>query len=61
MARRGVKKMKEGSGINGILNALDLMNNVEMIDIACQTDPIRIAISAPSIQFEEKKQEPKQT
>ena len=34
MARRGVKKVKEESGINGILNALDLMNNIELVDIA---------------------------
>ena len=57
MARRGVKKMKEGSsGVKSMLYALDLMNNIEMVDIACQTDPIRIALSAPSITFEEKKQ-----
>ena len=61
MARRGVKKVKEESGINGILNALDLMNNIELVDIAVQTDPIRIPISAPSIAFEERKQEPKQS
>ena len=51
--------MKEESGINGLLNALDLMNNVVMQDISVQTDPIRVAISAPSIlivlQFEERK------
>ena len=51
--------MKEESGINGLLNALDLMNNVVMQDISVQTDPIRVAISAPSIQFEERKQEQK--
>lgn len=33
MAKRGIKKVKE-SGINGILNALDLMNNIEIRDIA---------------------------
>lgn len=61
MARRGAKKIKEDSGINGILNALDLMNNVELVDIAVQTEPIRIPISAPSIKFEEKRQEQKQS
>ena len=60
MARRGVKKMKEGSsGVKSMLYALDLMNNIEMVDIACQTDPIRIALSAPSITFEEKKHDRK--
>ena len=60
MARRGIKKMKEGSsGVKSMLYALDLMNNIEMVDIACQTDPIRIALSAPSITFEEKKNERK--
>ena len=51
--------MKGDGGIKSIMNALDLMNNIEMVDIACQTDPIRIALSAPSITFEEKKHERK--
>ena len=57
MSRRGVKKMKEESGVNGLLYALDLMNNIVMQDISVQTEPIRVAISAPSIQFEERKSE----
>ena len=52
--------MKEQSGVNGLLYALDLMNNIVMQDISVQTDPIRVAISAPSIQFEERKSEQKQ-
>ena len=60
MSRRGVKKMKEESGVNGLLYALDLMNNIVMQDISVQTEPIRVAISAPSIQFEERKSEQKQ-
>ena len=52
--------MKEESGVNGLLYALDLMNNIVMQDISVQTDPIRVAISAPSIQFEERKSEQKQ-
>lgn len=59
MSRRGVKKMKEESGVNGLLYALDLMNNIVMQDISVQTEPIRVAISAPSIQFEERKSEQK--
>ena len=51
--------MKEESGVNGLLYALDLMNNIVMQDISVQTDPIRVAISAPSIQFEERKSEQK--
>ena len=52
--------MKEESGVNGLLYALDLMNNIVMQDISVQTDPIRVAISAPSIQFEERKSEQKE-